>query len=265
MNNNRIDLKFKELREKNKKAFIAFITSGDPSLELTYEFALELEESGVDILELGVPFSDPVAEGAVIQAASERALRAGANIDSIFEMAGRLRKKTEMPLLFMMYINCIYVYGVEKFFKNCSEAGIDGVIVPDLPFEEQWEIKNAVDKYGVHSILLIAPTSADRIKKIASESSGFLYCVSSRGVTGTRSSFATDFESFSSEIRKHSKSYTAVGFGISNPEQARDLSKYFDGIIMGSAFVKIIDEFGMYSHKHIANLAKEVRAAIDMP
>lgn len=262
-NTNRIDLKFKELEEKNKKAFIAFITSGDPSLESTYEFALELEKSGVDILELGVPFSDPVAEGEVIQAASERALKAGVKIDSILEIVRRLRQKMEMPLLFMMYINCIYAYGVEEFFRNCSEAGIDGVIVPDLPYEEQWEIKDIADKYAVHSILLIAPTSADRIKKIATESNGFLYCVSSGGVTGTRSSFATDFENFSSEIKKYCASYTAVGFGISNPEQAADLSKYFDGIIIGSAFVRIIAKYGSDSHKHLGEFAREVRAAID--
>lgn len=259
---NRIDQKFNELKEKNKKALIVFITSGDPDLNSTYEFALQLEESGADIIELGVPFSDPVAEGPVIQAASERALKEGVKIDSIFDMVKKLRKKTDIPLLFMMYVNCIYVYGAERFFSNCRDAGIDGVIIPDLPFEEQGEISDTADKYGIHSILLIAPTSEERIKKIASNARGFLYCVSSSGVTGTRNSFNTDFEYFSGEINKHTASPTAVGFGISGPEQARMLSKYFDGVIMGSAFVKIIEKYGTESKEHIGKLAKEVRQAL---
>jgi tryptophan synthase alpha chain len=261
MAENRIDKKFNELN--GKKAFIAFITSGDPSLEATVEFALALEEAGVDILELGVPFSDPVAEGPVIQAASERALKAGAKTDLVFDMVKKLRQKTDMPLLFMMYMNCIYVYGTEKFFKNCRDAGIDGVIVPDLPFEEQWEVKEASEKYGVHSILLLAPTSEGRIKKIASAAKGFLYCVSSRGVTGTRSAFTTDFEAFSSEIKKYSTAPAVVGFGISSPAQAKELSVYFDGVIMGSAFVKIIEEYGKDAAKHLKRLASETRAAIN--
>jgi len=263
MRENRIDVKFKELKEKNRKAFIAFITSGDPSLESTLKFAPLLEEAGVDILELGVPFSDPVAEGPVIQKASERALKAGFKTDSLFDMVKKLREKTEMPLLFMMYMNCIYVYGTEKFFKNCHDAGIDGVIVPDLPFEEQWEIEDIASEYGVHSIVLAAPTSEGRIHEIASKAKGFLYCVSSRGVTGTRSAFSTDFDSFSAEIKKYSQTPAAVGFGISNPAQAKELSKYFDGIIMGSAFVKIIEEHGANAGAYLKKLAAETRSALD--
>jgi len=265
MPNNRIDLKFNELKQKNKKAFIAFITSGDPTLDMTYEFALALFEAGVDILELGVPFSDPVAEGPVIQAASERALKAGAKIDLIFETVKKLRQKTDMPLLFMMYMNCIYVYGTERFFKNCCDAGIDGVIIPDLPFEERWEVCDIAEKYNIYNIYLLAPTSEGRIKEIAGNAKGFLYCVSSRGVTGTRSAFTTDFASFSSEVKKYAPVPAAVGFGISNPGQAKELSRYFDGVIMGSAFVKIIEEYGAGAAEHIKRLAAQTRAAIDQP
>ncbi|MDR1688707.1 MAG: tryptophan synthase subunit alpha [Clostridiales bacterium] len=259
---NRIDLKFKNLKELGKKAFIAFITAGDPSLAKTEEFALVLEESGVDILELGIPFSDPVAEGPVIQAASERALNAGTKIDSVFETVKKIRAKSEMPILFMMYANCIYVYGKERFFANCAKTGVDGVIVPDLPLEEQWEIKDLAQSNGVHNILLAAPTSDERIEKIASQANGFLYCVSSSGVTGTRSSFSTDFEKFSSEIKKHCAVPAAVGFGVSSPEQARELGKYFDGVIIGSAFVKIIEKYADNSARYLKEFAEGIRKVL---
>lgn len=260
---NRIDAKFEKLRKEGRKAFIAFITSGDPNVALTYEYVLELEKNGVDILELGVPFSDPVAEGPVIQDASERALIEGIKIDDIFELVRRVRTKTEMPLTFMIYMNCIYHYGKERFFENCRKVGLDGVIIPDLPFEEQWEVSGLAKKYGVYSIFLISPTSQERIKEIAEEAEGFIYFVSSKGVTGMRNSFSTDFEEFSNEIKKYSKVPVAVGFGISNSKQAKELSAYFDGIIMGSAFVNLIAEHEKDAGKYIAELAAEVRAAMD--
>ncbi|GHU59891.1 tryptophan synthase alpha chain [Clostridia bacterium] len=259
---NRITEKFRNLQKDGKKAFIGFITSGDPNLRKTVDFALALENAGVDILELGVPFSDPVAEGVVIQSASERALSNGIKIDNIFEMTAELRERTQIPLLYMLYINSIYVYGKEKFFQNCQRVGVDGVIIPDLPFEEQGEVAEAAARYGVFNISLVAPTSKERIAKIAANAEGFIYCVSSGGVTGVRKDFTTDFGEFSEEIRKHAKVPIAVGFGISDPETAKKLSLYFDGVIMGSAFVRLIAEHGADAAGYISELAKNVRGAL---
>ena len=191
---NRIDQRFAALKLQNKKALITFITAGDPDLKATETLVLEMEKAGADIIELGVPFSDPVAEGPVIQAASERALKSGTTLKDIFTLVKNLRQKTDIPILLMMYLNCIFKYGKEKFFENCVESGIDGVIVPDMPFEERDEISAESKKAGVYAINLVAPTSKERIKEIASESEGFLYCVSSLGVTGQRSNFSTDFD-----------------------------------------------------------------------
>ena len=261
MTQNRIDKTFAQISAQKKKALIAFITSGDPSIDATYEFALSLFDAGVDILELGVPFSDPVAEGPVIEAASGRALAAGFKTDRLFEMTKKLRAKTDKPILFMLYINSIYAYGASKFFSNCRDAGIDGVIVPDLPYEEQNEIAICED-FGIYSIRLIAPTGVGRIEKITESAKGFLYCVSSEGVTGTRSGFSTDFEQFSKEIKTYGNIPAAVGFGIGTPDQARELSKHFDGVIMGSAFVKLIAMHGENAAEHLHALAKNVKNAL---
>ncbi|MDR3091247.1 MAG: tryptophan synthase subunit alpha [Clostridiales bacterium] len=260
---NRIDEKFKALAEAGKKAFIAFITSGDPSLEDTARFARVLEENGVDILELGVPFSDPVAEGPTIAAASERALRGGVKTDDIFKMAEALRQTTDMPILFMLYINSIYAYGKEKFFENCAAAGVDGVIVPDLPFEEKDEIEGDAEKHGLYSIRLIAPTSRERAGKIAEGARGFIYAVSVAGVTGVRREFNTDFAGFSAGIKEKAAVPAAVGFGIKDAATAKELAAYFDGVIIGSAFVDLIGRHGADAGGGIAELARSVRRALD--
>lgn len=260
---NRIEKCFSELKRENKKALITFITSGDPDIETTYNAALKMFDNGADIIELGVPFSDPVAEGVTIQKASLRALKGGVNLDKIFDCVKRLREKTQKPLLLMMYINTIFVYGTEKFFKTCKECGIDGVIVPDMPYEERDEIKDTAEKYDVISINLVAPTSHDRIKEIASDSKGFLYCVSSTGVTGVRSSFSTDFDKFFGTIKQYASCPCAVGFGISSPEAAKKMSSYCDGVIVGSAIVKILENKGAEGVDDVGKFVRELRNGID--
>lgn len=236
----RISEMFAALKKQNKKALIPFITSGDPDIETTKRLVLAMEKAGANLVELGIPFSDPVAEGPIIQAADLRALSKGLRIDTIFDAVTEMRKQTGIPLVFMMYINCIYTYGKEKFFHRCSESGIDGVIVPDLPFEEKEEVAEDAARFNVKVISLVAPTSHERVKMIAESAEGFLYCVSSRGVTGVRSSFDTDFEEYFGIINKYAKVPTVLGFGISSPEQAKALQKYADGVIVGSAIVKRI-------------------------
>ena len=256
---NRIDEKFAELKGQNKKALITFVTAGDPNIETTEKLVLEMERAGADIIELGVPFSDPVAEGPVIQAASGRALKNGVCLDDIFMLVKRIRQKTNVPILLMMYLNCIYKFGKDRFFSLCAENGVDGVIVPDMPFEERDEISAEAKKYNVYSISLVAPTSNERIKKIAKESQGFLYCVSSLGVTGQRSGFTTDFSSFFSLINEHSRVPAALGFGISTPQQVSELKEFCQGIIVGSAIVKIVEQYGKESPKPVAEFVKSLR------
>lgn len=244
------------------KAFIGFITAGDPSLEASEEFALTLESSGADIIELGIPFSDPVAEGTVIQEANIRALAAGASVEKIFNMVERLRTKTEIPLVFLTYFNPVFRYGCEKFFARCREAGVDGVIIPDLPFEEQAEVRPLARKEDVALISLIAPTSEDRIAAISEQADGFLYIVSSLGVTGVRSEIKTDLKSITGTVRKHTKVPCAVGFGINTPEQAASISREADGVIVGSAIVKIIAEHGACSSQALSAYVKKMKQAV---
>lgn len=259
---NRIDEKFIELKAKNEKALITFVTAGDPDIETTEKLVLEMVAAGADIIELGVPFSDPVAEGPVIEAASARALLNGVNLYDIFLLVKKLRVKTDVPILLMMYLNSIFRFGKERFFALCRESGIDGVIVPDMPFEEKGEIAEEAKKAGVYSISLVAPTSKDRIKMIAEASEGFLYCVSSLGVTGQRSSFSTNFEEFFTLINQYSKVPAALGFGISTAEQVRALKEYSDGIIVGSAIVKIVGEYGRDSMKPVYEFVKGLKLAL---
>ncbi|MEG0614746.1 MAG: tryptophan synthase subunit alpha [Oscillospiraceae bacterium] len=239
---NRIDLTFEKLKENHKKALITFVTAGDPSLEMTEKIVVEMAENGADIVEIGVPFSDPIAEGEVIQNASARSIKNGTTLVKIFESVKNIRQKTDIPLVFMMYLNTIFAFGTEKFFQLCKEFGIDGVIVPDMPFEESGEILPFAEKYGVISISLVTPTSHQRVKMIAEAAKGFLYCVSSTGVTGARKNYSTNFEGLFEQIKKYSNVPCAVGFGISSPEQAKELSKFCDGIIVGSAIVNLIDQ-----------------------
>lgn len=231
---------FEKQKSLGKKALITFITAGDPDIETTKKLVLAMEATGANLVELGIPFSDPVAEGPIIQAADLRALSKGLRTDNIFDAVAELRQKTLIPLVFMMYINCISTYGKEKFFRRCSECGINGVIVPDLPFEEKGEITSEAAAFGIKVISLVAPTSHDRVKMITAEAEGFLYCVSSPGVTGVRSNFVTDFDEYFATINKYTKVPTALGFGISTPQQAKELKKYADGIIVGSAIVRLI-------------------------
>ncbi len=240
---NRIDSCFEQLKANNEKALITFITAGDPDMETTEKLVLEMFDKGADIIELGVPFSDPIAEGKTIQLASQRSLKGGTTLDKIFDVVKSLRTKTDKPLLLMMYVNTIFKYGTERFFKNCAEYQIDGVIVPDLPFEEREEIQPTADKYGVYNINLVSPTSADRVSMIAAESKGFLYVVSSLGVTGTRSDITTDFNKLLAPMKGFDVP-CCIGFGISSPELAEKMSAFCDGVIVGSAIVNRVAENG---------------------
>lgn len=259
---NRIDLCFDKLKANGEKALITFVTAGDPGISETEKYVLSMFENGADIVELGVPFSDPIAEGITIQKASLRSLNAKTTLDKIFELVKNLREKTDKPLLLMMYLNTIFVYGTEKFFKNCLDYQIDGVIVPDMPYEERDEILETADKYGVYNINLVAPTSHDRVAEIAGNSRGFLYCVSSLGVTGTRSKFDTDFDEFFSLINKSVSCPACVGFGISSPEQAKRMSSYCDGVIVGSAIVKIIEKYGSNAADKVGEFVKSLKDAM---
>ena len=259
---NRIEKTLAELKAKGEKALITFITAGDPDLETTEKLVLEMFEKGSDIVEIGVPFSDPVAEGKTIQAASLRSLAHGTNLTEIFAAVENLRKKTEKPLILMMYVNTIFRFGTERFFKLCSEKGIDGVIVPDLPFEERDEIRSFAEDNGIIPISLVAPTSHQRIESIASDAQGFLYCVSSTGVTGTRSKFSTNFDEFFGEIKKSCKVPAMVGFGISNPEQAAKMGSYCDGVIVGSAIVNIVGQLGRDSVEKVGEFVRSLKKAL---
>jgi len=226
------------------KAFIPFITAGDPSLAVTEELVLSMAAAGADLIELGIPFSDPIAEGEVIQRADERALSAGTTTDRIFDMVERLRHKCDVPLAFMTYVNPVFTYGTERFMQRCQAAGIDALIVPDLPFEEKGEILADCQRYGVALISLIAPTSHDRIRMIASEAQGFVYCVSSMGVTGVRAEIGSQVGEMVRMVKQDRDIPCAIGFGVSTAEQARQLVQLADGVIVGSAIVRIIEQYG---------------------
>lgn len=244
------------------KAFIAFVTGGDPDLETTEKLIYTMEEAGADLIEIGVPFSDPIAEGIVIQEANERALTAGCTTDKLFDMVATVRKKVQVPLVFLTYINPIYTYGKEKFMLKCKETGIDGIIVPDLPYEEKEELEPACDKFGIELISLIAPTSKERIKMIAGKSKGFIYCVSSMGVTGVRSEIGTGVEEMIQLVKEVSDIPCAIGFGISTPEQAAKMAAISDGVIVGSAIVKIVAEHGKDSVPYVEEFVRSIKGAI---
>lgn len=255
---NRIDEHFNKLKEQKRKALITFLTIGDPNMEVSEKAIYAMQEEGVDLIELGVPFSDPAADGKTIQEADVRALRNGVDIYKIFEMVEKIRADIHIPMVFLLYYNVMVQYGLEAFFKRCADTGIDGLIIPDLPYEESGEIKEYTEKYGVYQINLVAPTSHERIKEIAKNSHGFLYCVSSLGVTGEKSSFVTDFDEFFSLINKYTAVPACVGFGISNGEQVRKLSSYCDGAIVGSALVKAVAS-GKNGDESIKNLREKLR------
>ena len=248
---------------ENKKAFIGFLTAGDPDLNTTENCILEMERAGAGIIEIGIPFSDPVAEGKVIQEANIRALKGGVNLIKIFELVESVRKKTQIPLVFLTYLNPVFNYGYEKFFKTCKDTGMDGIIIPDLPYEEKEEIKDVAEKYEIDIISLVAPTSNDRIKKIAQGAKGYIYVVSSMGVTGMRSKITTDLNSIIKLIKESTNIPTAIGFGINTPEQAKNLSEISDGIIVGSAIVNIIAKYGVDSPRYVYDYVKSMVEAMN--
>lgn len=256
-------IKIKEAFE-NKKAFVGFLTAGDPSLEKTEEYIIEMGKAGASLIEIGIPFSDPIAEGPVIQAANVRALSAegGCTTDMIFEMVNRVSKKVSIPLVFLTYLNLVFKYGYDTFCKKCSEIGVSGLIIPDMPFEEKSELASIAEKYGVDIVSLIAPTSADRISMIAKEAKGYIYLVSSMGVTGMRKEITTDIAGIVSHIREVTDTPVAVGFGINTPEQATKYANLSDGVIVGSAIVKIIAEHGENAGKYIYEYVKSMVDAI---
>jgi tryptophan synthase alpha chain len=246
----------------NGKAFIGFLTGGDPSLEKSEEFILEMVRGGADLIEIGVPFSDPIAEGPVIQAANIRALAAGATIDRLFQLVRRMRGQTAVPMVFLTYLNPVYRYGYEKFFETCRLVGVDGVIIPDLPYEEQIEVRPTASVNEIDLISLVAPTSENRIKEIVLNASGFLYVVSSLGVTGVRKEITTDLTSLLQAMKAVSDIPTAVGFGISTPAQAAYISRLADGVIIGSAIVKIIEEHGNKAGRYLYEYVKSMKDAL---
>ena len=260
--NNRIEKVFAELKSNGQKALIAFITGGDPDIETTESLILAMEDAGVDIIEIGIPFSDPVAEGEVIQEADARALAGGCTVDKLFGMVKKLREKSDIPLLFMTYANPVYSYGKERFMKNCMESGIDGIIIPDVPFEEKGEFEDECNRYDIRLISLVAPTSGERAERIAAEAKGFLYCVSSLGVTGVRSNINMNIAALIESIKKVSSIPCAIGFGVSTAEQARDMAAISDGVIIGSAIVKLVAEFGKESVSSVKGFVSEIKEAI---
>ena len=241
------------------KAFIAFITCGDPDLATTAACVREAVRGGADLIELGIPFSDPTAEGPVIQAANERAIKDGVTTDGIFQLVQELRKDVTVPMVFMTYANVVYSYGIKRFFERCVETGIDGMILPDVPFEEKEEFAPACRARGLAFISLIAPTSENRVAMIAKEAEGFLYIVSSMGVTGVRSEITTDIGGMVKLVRENTSIPCAVGFGISTPAQAKQMADLSDGAIVGSAIVRLIAEHGKNAPKHVYEYVKSMK------
>ena len=244
------------------KAFIPFITCGDPDLETTARLVRAMAAAGADLIELGVPFSDPTAEGPVIQAANERALRAGTTTDKIFGLVQDLRRDVTIPMVFMTYANVVFSYGTDRFLARSREIGMQGLILPDVPFEEKGEFDGKCKEYGLDLISLIAPTSEDRIGRIAREAPGFVYCVSSLGVTGVRSEITTDIGKMVSLVKKEQDIPCAVGFGISTPDQAKKMARHADGVIVGSAIMKLVAKHGKDAEPFVAEYVREMKEAV---
>ena len=246
----------------NGKAFIPFITCGDPDLGTTAKIVREAVDAGADLIELGIPFSDPTAEGPVIQGANVRALKGGVTTDKIFDLVRELRQDIDTPMVFMTYANVVFSYGADHFISACSDIGMDGIILPDLPYEEKEEFLPVCHKYGIDLISLIAPTSENRIAMIAKEAEGFLYIVSSLGVTGTRSEITTDLASIIKVVRENTSIPCAIGFGISTPEQAKKMADIADGAIVGSAIIKIMEKYGKEAPSHVGEYVRSMKEAV---
>lgn len=247
---------------RHGKAFIPFVTCGDPDLETTGNIVRAMAENGADLIELGIPFSDPTAEGPVIQAANLRALSGGVTTDKIFDFVREIRKDVSIPMVFMTYANVVFSYGAESFIQTCSQIGIDGLILPDVPYEEKDEFGPICKKHGVDLISLIAPTSHNRIAMIAREATGFVYLISSLGVTGVRSKITTDIASMAALVKANTSTPCAVGFGISTPEQAAKMAVGSDGVIIGSAIVKLVEQYGRDAAPYVADYVRGIKNAI---
>ncbi|MCX4267898.1 MAG: tryptophan synthase subunit alpha [Lachnospiraceae bacterium] len=247
---------------ENGKAFIAFLTCGDPDLETTAAAVRAAVKNGADLIELGIPFSDPTAEGPVIQGANVRALNGGVTTDKIIAFVKELRRDVKIPMVFMTYANVVFSYGAERFISACKEIEIDGLILPDLPFEEKEEFQPICRQYGVDLVSLIAPTSENRIAMIAREAEGFLYIVSSLGVTGMRNEIKTDLTSIVEVVRQNTELPCAIGFGISTPEQAKKMADISDGVIVGSAIIKFLERYGKDASKYIGEYVKGMKDAV---
>jgi len=259
----KINHKLKKVFEtSNGKAFIGFITAGDPTADNTVNCILEMERAGADLIEIGIPFSDPTAEGVVIQDANIRALKGGMTTDGAFDIVRRVREKSQIPLAFMTYANPVFHYGYDRFFAKCEELEVDAIIIPDLPFEEKREMEEPANAHNVALVSMIAPTSESRIQKIASEAKGFLYVVSSMGVTGVRSEIKTDVGAIVESIRKVTDIPCAIGFGISTPEQAEKMAAVSDGVIVGSAIVKIVAQYGNDAPGEVYKYVKSMKEAV---
>ena len=254
---------FEKRHRNGQKCFIPFFTAGDPSIVKTEEFILALSKAGADIIEIGVPFSDPAADGKVIMAANIRAMSQNVYINEVLDILKRLKGRVDSSLVFLIYANIIFKYGIDRFFEKCSDVGISGVIIPDVPIEEEGEFRPFADKFNIDLIRLISPMSLKRTEKICYNASGFLYCVSSMGVTGVRKDVNSHLEEMFSVINKYKKIPTAIGFGISTPTQAKQVCKYADGVIIGSAIVKIIEEYGENASAKLFEYAQQIRQAID--
>ena len=247
---------------KNGKAFIGFVTAGDPDLETSREIMIKMAQAGCDLIEIGIPFSDPIAEGPVIQEANLRSLSGSTTTDKVFALAEEVSAEVNIPLVFMTYLNVLFKYGYDKFLDNAKKSGISGVIIPDLPFEEKNELQSVAQKYDIDVISLIAPTSEQRIQMIAKEAQGFVYEVSSLGVTGVRSEIKTDLESITKTVKSATDIPVAIGFGISTPEQAKKYSAVADGVIVGSAIVEIIAQHGKNAPEEVYKYVKSMKDAI---
>ncbi|AQW21236.1 tryptophan synthase subunit alpha [Lentilactobacillus curieae] len=248
---------------KNKKAFIPFVVADDPDFDTTVKNVVSLANGGADIVELGIPFSDPVADGPVIQAADLRAFKAGITTDKVFEIVEAVRKLTDVPIVFLTYLNIPFKYGFNRFLKRCSELNVSGLVIPDLPLESRDEIVPTANQYGIDIIPLVTPTSGNRIKKIAEAATGFIYVVSSMGITGQRDSFYSGIQELVAEIRKYTNVPTAIGFGVHTPEQAAQMAEIADGVIIGSAIVDIIDKHGISAPEQVNRFAVSVSESIN--
>lgn len=256
---NRIDYIFNKLKKENKKALIPFIANGDPTLDETVEMVLELEKSGANIVEIGIPFSDPLADGPIIQEAYIRALNGGIKVKDIFTCGKKIREKSEIPLVIMVYYNLVYHYGVDKFLEDAGKAGFDGIIVPDIPLEEREELKNISEENGLYLVPLVAPTSKERIAKITKDAKGFIYCVSSNGTTGERSTLSSNINEYLNFIRDNAKIPICLGFGISSRKVVKEVKNHCDGVIVGSSIIRR----AMENKKSTLEFLKELREELD--